>query len=119
MRTPRFGDVTAVLNSICNLLFWRARCDQFAINFVSDTIKINHDELKIVYSICCVSPIFVGSKTDWKQNVIKEYFWSGLVLIVVFNLGRQRLQLLMPQCRRISVLPLQSARDKQRPDQMP
>ena len=67
----------------------------------------------------CASPIFVGSKTDWKQNVIKEYFWSGLVLIVVFNLGRQRLQLLMPQCRRISVLPLQSARDKQRPDQMP
>jgi len=67
----------------------------------------------------CASPIFVGSKTDWKQNVIKEYFWSGLVLIVVFNLGRQRLQPLMPQCRRISVLPLQSARDKQRPDQMP
>src|SRR6266566_242792 len=67
----------------------------------------------------CASPIFVGSKTDWKQKGIKEYFWSGLVLIVVFNLGRQRLQLLMPQCRRISVLPLQSARDKQRPDQMP
>jgi len=66
---------------------------------------VNTGSLQLLESQRCASPIFVGSKTDWKQNVIKEYFWSGLVLIVVFNLGRQRLQLLMPQCRRISVLP--------------